>query len=104
MPKDTLFLTVAFPDPVTIRDAAIVSRNLSEIGAHSRLIINNFDYSLTKRKLFKNVDDIIDKSNLQLLGIVPKAKELSLLSVKHKLNQKCRAMKAFVLLPKLKKI
>ncbi len=115
LPKTTLFLTVASPDPITVRDAAVVSKKLEEIGAKSRLIINNFDYSLTKKKLFKNVDDIIDKSNLRLLGIVPKTKELSLLSIKHKLKPKSSSMKAFerisgrlsgetILLPALKKI
>lgn len=115
LPKETLFLTVAFPDPVTLRDASIVSQKLNDIGITSRLIINAFDYSLTKRKIYSNIDDIIDKANLQLLGIVPKDKELSLLSVKHKLKNGGKAMSAFlriakrllgenVLLPKLKKI
>ncbi len=115
LPKSTLFLTVAFPDPVTVRDAAIVSSKLYEMGAQSRLIINNFDYKLTKRRIFRNIDDIIDKSGLRLLGIVPHSKELTLLSVKHKLKNKGSAMSAFnriakrldgenILLPKLKKI
>ena len=115
LPKTTLFLTVANPDPVTIRDAAVVSTALCEIKAKSKLIINNFDYSLVKKKLFNNIDNIIDKSNLQLLGIVPKSAELSLLSTKHIIKPKGRAMKAFerivcrlngetVLLPALKKI
>lgn len=115
LPENALFLTVAFPDPVTVRDAAIVSDKLQQIGAQSRLIINNFDYKLTKRKIFKNVDDIIDNSGLRLLGIVPKSKELTLLSVNHKLKNKGFAMSAFmriakrlggenILLPKLKKI
>lgn len=115
LPPQTLFLTVAFPDPVTVRDAAIVRQELEDKGAQSKLIINNFDFSLTKRKIFKNIDDIIDKSNLQLLGIIPKAKELSILSVKHNIPNKSRAMKAFkriagrlngetILLPTLKKI
>ncbi len=115
MPEDTLFLTVAFPDPVTIRDASIVSQKLDEIGVHSRLILNSFDYKLTKQRIFKNIDDIIDQSGLRLLGIIPLSKELKLLSVKHKLKTKGGAMKAFcriarrlngekILLPKLKKI
>lgn len=115
LPKKSLFLTVAFPDPVTIRDAAVVSQKLEEIGAQSRLIINRFDYKLTKHKVFSNVDDIIDKSGLRLLGIVPSDTELALLSVNHKLIKSGRAMSAFgriakrldgenVLLPKLKKI
>ena len=115
LPKDTLFLTVAVPDPVTLRDASVVSQKLEKIGVSSRLIINAFDYRLTKNKVFSNIDDIIDKSNLQLLGIVPRNDELSLLSVKHKLKNSGKAMLAFtriakrllgenILLPKLKKI
>lgn len=115
LPKDTLFLTVAFPDPVTLRDAAVVSDKLSDIGVASRLIINRFDYTLTKRKVYNNIDGIIDKSGLQLLGIVPKSDELNLLSVNHNLKIGGKAMRAFtriakrlsgenILLPKLKKI
>ena len=115
LPKETLFLTVAFPDPVTIRDAAVVSNKLYEMGLSSRLILNAFDYTLTKKMVFKNIDDIIDQSGLQLLGIVPTSKELKLLSIKHNLKSNGNAMKAFsriagrlmgekILLPKLKKI
>lgn len=114
LPNNTLFLTVAFPDPVTLRDASVVSERLEKIGLSSKLIINNFNYTLTKRKIYNNIDDIIDKANLQLLGIVPRSKELSLLAVKHKLKSG-KAMLAFariakrllgenILLPKLKKI
>ncbi len=115
LPKTTLFLTVAFPDPVTIRDASIVSQRLDNIGLDSKLIINHFNYKLTKQKIYNNIDDIIDKANLQLLGIVPKSDELSLLSIKHKIKKGGKAMASFtriakrllgenILLPKLKKI
>ena len=40
LPKQTLFLTVAFPDPVTLRDASVVADKLEEIGVNSRLILN----------------------------------------------------------------
>lgn len=100
LPKDCLFLTVAFPDPVTVRDAAIVSRKLFEKGCQSRLIINNFQYKLTKKRIFKNIDDIIDESSLKLIGIIPKSDELALFSIKHKLKQKGKAMLAFVRIAK----
>ncbi len=100
LPKDTLFLTVAFPDPVTVRDASIVSRKLYEIGFNARLIINNFQYKLTQKRLFKNIDQIIDESALRLLGIVPKSEELSLLSIKHTLKARGNVMKAFIRISK----
>ena len=115
LPKETLFLTVAFPDPVTVRDASIVSHRLFEIGCKSRLIINNFQYKLSKKRIFKNIDEIIDQAELQLIGIVPQSHELPLLSTKHKLKNKGKAMLSFkriskrllgenLPLPKIKKI
>ena len=115
LPKDTLFLTVAFPDSVTIRDAAVVSGLLSERGFKSRLVINRFDYKLSKRKYYKSIDAIIDESQLQLIGIVPLSEKLQLLSVGQLLKPKDNSMKALIriskrlmgehiLLPKIKKI
>ncbi len=95
LPKDTSFIAVAFPDPVTVRDAAVVSRKLYEIGYKARIIINNFNYKLTKDRVFKNIDDIIDQASLQLLGIIPNSKELALLSVNHTLKKRSKATKAF---------
>ena len=115
LPKDTLFLTVAFPDAVTVRDAAVVSSRLAERGCSSRLIINRFDYKFSKRKIYKNIDDIIDESSLQLIGIVPLSSELQGLSHGQTLKKKNKPMKALtriskrllgehILLPKIKKI
>ena len=115
LPDGTLFLTVAVPDPVSVRDAAAVSAKLSDISCPSRLIINNFTYGLVKRRLFRNIDDMIDSAGLRLLGVIPHSDELMLLSVNHMLKPKGRPMAAFlriakrlcgehILLPKLKKI
>ena len=115
LPESTLFLTVAFPDSVTIRDAAVVSTLLAEKGFKSRLIINRFDYKLSKRKYYKSIDAIIDESQLQLIGIVPLSEKLQLLSVGQGIKAKDKSMKALtriskrlmgehILLPKIKKI
>ncbi len=115
LPSDTLFLTVALPDPVSVRDASVVSGQLEKIDVPSRLILNCFDYKLTKSKIYKSIDDIIDTSGLRLLGIIPRQKELNLLSIKHKLKPRGNSMSAFmrvakrllgeqILLPSLKKI
>lgn len=115
LPQDSLCLTVALPDPVSVRDASVVSQMLSQIGCSARLIINCFEYKLAKKHIFKNIDEIIDQSELQLLGIIPKSSELALLSVKHKLKPKGKVMRAFtriakrllgenILLPNIKKI
>ena len=115
LPSDATFLTVALPDPVSIRDASIVSQKLEDLDFSARLVLNCFDYKLTKKQIHSNIDNIIDSSLLRLLGIIPRSEELSLLSTYHSINRHGNAIKAFiriarrlsgeqVLLPKLKKI
>lgn len=115
LPKDTLFLTVAVPDPISVRDAGAVSEALGEVGITARLIINRFINKQKGKYRFKNIDEIIDGSALKLIGIVPESEELRLLSLKHKISRRDKAPKAFLritsrldgerlLLPKLKKI
>lgn len=115
LPKGALFLTVAVPDPVSVRDAAAVSEKLSGLSCSSRLVINNFKYRLVKRGIFRNIDDIIDSAGLRLLGVVPSSEELAFLSVTHRIKPNGKPMRAFkriavrlcgesVLLPQPKKI
>ena len=113
LPKGALFLTVAVPDPVSVREA--VSEKLSGLSCSSRLVINNFKYRLVKRGIFRNIDDIIDSAGLRLLGVVPSSEELAFLSVTHRIKPNGKPMRAFkriavrlcgesVLLPQPKKI
>ena len=113
--KETLFLTVAINEPVSIRDANFVGETLNELGFEARLIINRFVYKLSLKKKYKNIDAMIDSVSLQLLGIIPESEELALFSMKHKLKKNGRAKKAMkriisrlqgehILLPKAKKI
>lgn len=115
LPSDTQFLTVAVPCPVSIRDAAAVSNELSELSFGSRLIINRFIYKQSKKIKSKNIDSIIDNTAVRLVGIVPESEELLTFSLRHKIKKKGKAMCAFVriakrllgetiLLPKTKKI
>jgi len=115
LPKKSLFLTVAVPDPVSIRDAAQISRELNEARIPARLIINRFIHKQSRKFGFKNIDNIIDSASIRLIGIVPESEELAALSVTHKIGKRSRAKAAFkrissrllgenLLLPKLKKI
>ena len=115
LPEDTLFITVAVPDPISVRDAARVSEKLSAMSLESRLIINRFQYKQSRKYKAKNIDDIIDTASLRLLGLVPESRELMMFSLNHRLSKKGRENKAFtrimkricgenILLPKLKKI
>ena len=112
---DVQFLTVCNPDPVSVRDATAVCASLPKTALDPRLIINRFDAEYIKKKIYNNIDDIIDISGFRLIGIVPQSKELMLLSVTHKTPTKSKAFKALyriakrlngenVRLPKIKKI
>lgn len=115
LPEGTLFLTVAVPDPVSVRDAAAISNALAKHSLAARLIINRFIYKQSRKTKSKNIDGIIDSSYLRLLGLVPESEELALLSLKHKIKRRGKTNAAFlriarrllgehILLPKLKKI
>ena len=115
LPKSTLFLTVAFPDAISVRDAAVVSDLLAKQGLSSKLIINRFQYKLSSKKAFKSIDDIIDEASLQLVGIIPESHSFTLISCGILPKTASKPMKAFtritkrllgqnVLLPKIKKI
>ena len=112
---DAQFLTVCNPDPVSVRDAAAVCASLPKNRFDARLIINRFDAEYIKKKIYSNIDDIIDISGFRLLGLVPQSAELMLLSVTHTVNKKTKAYKALlriakrlsgeeIRLPRIKKI
>lgn len=92
--KSLFFVTVCNADPVSVRDAAAAAELLPDSFGETRLIINRFEPSLIRKGLYDNIDDIIDKSSLRLIGIVPQDFELMLLPVKHSLKQRGRAGKA----------
>lgn len=112
---DAQFLTICNPDPVSVRDAAAVCASLPQNKNAARLIINRFNAEYIKKKIYSNIDDIIDISGFRLIGLVPQSSELMLLSVTHNVRQKSKAFKALyriaqrlagceVRLPKIKKI
>ena len=113
--SDTQFFAVCNPDPVSVRDAAAVCASLPQTEYDARLIINRFDAEYIRKKIYSNIDDIIDISGFRLLGLVPQSRDLMLLSVTHKIKPKTKAFKALyriarrllgeeVRLPRIKKI
>ena len=97
MPDTTQILTVCNPDPVSIRDASVVSDRLFEIGKfNNRLILNRFDIQYIKSGVYKGVDDIIDSARIRLIGIVPTDTAILLAQAKSVLPKNGRAVKAFL--------
>lgn len=70
-------ILVATPDTVSLRDAqltrfALKSRGISDI----RLVVNRVRPSLMRRFETANIDEAIDRTNTQLIGIVPEDKNV----------------------------
>jgi len=69
--REALMLLVATPDAASVRDAERTAEIAYSKGVDSRLIVNRIRPALMKKGLAPNVDDIIDNSCVQLIGIVP---------------------------------
>lgn len=67
-----LILVVSTPDPVCIRDASLMSDEFYNRGNKSqRLIINKISKKVIGEALVSNLDEIIDKVGVQLIGVIP---------------------------------
>lgn len=67
-----LALVVATHQNASLRAAEHTNQRLSELGVTAtRLIINCFDENRVKRGLLPGIIDIIDKTSIKLLGVIP---------------------------------
>lgn len=67
-----LILVVSTPDPICIRDASLMSDEFYNRGNKSqRLIINKISKKVIGEALISNLDEIIDKVGVQLIGVIP---------------------------------
>lgn len=97
LPDYTVFITVCTPDPVSLRDASLVAEELySHNKQNVRLIINRFDINFIKDGVYAGIDDMIDKTGIRLLGVVPYDISLTLAHASSRLPKKGNAKKAFV--------
>ena len=67
------------PDPVCVRDSAIVRRLLAEKGVKDqRLVINRFQNSRFKKLgYFEDLDAMIDESGIRLIAVIPEDVQLA---------------------------
>ncbi len=73
-----LAIIVSTPDAVCARSASVAAEKASAAGVNSRLIINRFKKKVTSSGRALSVDDVIDATETQLIGIVPEDAELAL--------------------------
>lgn len=80
-------IIVSTADEVSARSACIMGNKLIKTGIKEenlRLIINRFDKKAVKQGKLLNIDDIINKTFIRLLGIVPEDKNFMYASVTDK--------------------
>lgn len=80
-------IVIATPDEVSARSAYIAGGALINAGikeTNLRLVINRFDKKAVKKGKLLNLDDMIDKTYLRLLGVVPEEPNLRYSSVTEK--------------------
>ena len=88
-------IVVATADEVSVKAAAAVDKTLRDMGIkQSRLLINRYDIKAAKKGKLLTVDDIIDKTYVQLLGIVPEDKNVMYSTVTGQINKKSKFSKA----------
>ena len=75
------FAAVVDPDAASLRCASVIGADFPEGGKRPRLIINKFEYDSVKSGIYCNIDDMIDITGMQLLGIIPRTSEVALLNL-----------------------
>ncbi len=70
-------IVVATADEISVKGAAAVANVLDECGiVETRILINRYDIKAAKKGKLLTIDEIIDKTQVRLLGIVPEEKDL----------------------------
>lgn len=78
-----LILVVSTPDQVCIRDASLMSDEFYNRGNKSqRLVINKVSKKVIGNALVRNLDEIIDKVGVQLIGVIPEDFKLTVATAK----------------------
>jgi septum site-determining protein MinD len=73
----TRCLIVSTADPICVRSVAVASRHAIRCGCDDiRLIINRYDRKEALRGNLLRIDDVIDQTETQLIGVVPQAVRL----------------------------
>lgn len=77
LPKYTEALVVCNADSVSIRDAELIGKDLEQLNLLSvRLVLNRADLRYMKKGFTANIDEVIDRSGLRLIGVVPQSADI----------------------------
>lgn len=96
VPPGSQALVVVNPEPVSVRDAAVVDGILEEMGISPRLmVLNKLEKKRMKKGCFPTVDSVMDLSGLRLAAIVPYDETVAESAAKGEPLDKGRAARAF---------
>ena len=74
-------LAVTTPDGICVRSCALAVMEAQKLKKDSRLIINMFEARPVKKRKLLNLDECVDETRTQLLGVVPMDRALAFASV-----------------------
>lgn len=90
-------LVVSTPDDVCVRSAEITAQKIESQGIREiRLVINRFIKKLSAKRKFLNVDQVIDLTTVQLIGVIPYDAKIGFSSMQSStFNFKASSQKSF---------
>lgn len=102
LPRYSEALVVSGADAVSLRDAAIMGSDLTDLNLMSvRLILNRVSFDAMRRGITANIDEVIDASGIRLMGVVPQSMDVYMSCCSGQaLPKKSRAAKAFLRIAK----
>lgn len=91
-------IVVVNPEVTSIRDADRVIGMLKNKGIKNHVIVNRIDYEMVKNGDMLDVDDIVDSLEIELIGVVPSDKAITISTNRGKpitLNEDSKVGRAF---------
>lgn len=96
VPPGSQALVVVNPEPVSVRDAAVVDGLLEDMGIYPRLmVLNKFDRKSMRSGCFPGIDSVMDGAGLRLAAIVPYDQAAARAAAMGEPLEKGRAARAF---------
>ena len=90
-------IVVSTPDDVCVRSVEITAQKISSFGINDiRLVINRFIKKLSAKRRFLKVDEVIDLTTVQLIGVIPYDAKIGFSSMQtSSFNFKASSQKSF---------
>ena len=89
-------IVVATADEVSVKGAAALARRVKGLGIEQcRLLINRYDVKAAQKGRLLTIDEIIDKTAVRLLGIVPEDPAITYSTVTGEQRANNKSAKAF---------